>query len=49
MAYSINWVHAKVGGDEAAAGLVSYAEEKLTDSVYLSQVTSEYDVSINPA
>lgn len=45
----INWAHTNLGGDEAAADLVSYAEEKLTDSLYLSQGTSDYDFSINPA
>lgn len=44
----INWAHTNLGGDEAAADLISYAETKLADSIYLADGTSDYDFSINP-
>jgi len=45
----INWAHTNLGGDDAIADMIQYAEGKLDESLYLSQGTSDYDFSINPA
>ena len=45
----INWAHTNLGGDVAAADSISYAEGKLAESLYLTQGTSDYDFSTNPA
>lgn len=45
----INWAHTNLGGDEAAADMISYAETKLDETLYLLDGTADYDFSTNPA
>jgi hypothetical protein len=45
----INWAHTNLGGDEAAADMISYAETKLDEKLYLLDGTADYDFSTNPA
>ena len=45
----INWAHTNIGGDAAVADMISYAETKLDETLYLLDGTADYDFSINPA
>lgn len=46
----LNWAFTNVGGDDYlnSSGLLTWAEGNLTNSLYLSQGTSDYDFSSNP-
>jgi hypothetical protein len=46
----LNWAFTNVGGDDYlnSSGLLTWAEDNLTNSLYLSQGTSDYDFSSNP-
>lgn len=46
----LNWAFTNVGGDDYlnSSGLLTWAEDNLTSSLYLSQGTSDYDFSSNP-